>query len=203
MVVVLLVAAGLYWFQPWRLWTNTVVAEQLPVLAAVESRASVSPPAVVSRPTAGSSVTSLSTVAPTKAAVSPSLPSASRLTAARPAAAVLLAGGQLISHEHETSGVVQLVRLPDGHRVVVLKDLRTSDGPALHVWLSDAPVRAGSGGWRVFDDGRFLDLGALKGNIGDQVYPVPDDVDVSGYSSVSIWCERFSVSFGAAELKAA
>src|SRR6478752_1562684 len=34
LVGVLVVASGLYWFQPWRLWTNTVVNDQLPVLAA-------------------------------------------------------------------------------------------------------------------------------------------------------------------------
>ena len=114
--------------------------------------------------------------------------------------AVLLAGGSLISHEHDTSGTAELIQLADGHRVLALKELHTSDGPALHVWLTDAPVLAGSAGWHVFDDGRQLDLGDLKGNVGNQLYRIPDDADLQNYSSVSIWCERFSVSFGAAEL---
>jgi hypothetical protein len=58
------------------------------------------------------------------------------------------------------------------------------------------------GGWHVFDDGAYVDLGRLKGNRGDQNYPVPADVDLGRYRSVTIWCDRFNVSFGAAALTA-
>ncbi|MGW4754199.1 DM13 domain-containing protein [Streptomyces chartreusis] len=111
-----------------------------------------------------------------------------------------LAGGELISHEHATSGSVKLLRLADGSHVLRLEDLDTSNGPDLRVWLTDAPVKEGVGGWRVFDDGAHISLGRLKGNKGSQNYAVPGDVDLSRYSSVSIWCDRFDVSFGAAEL---
>src|SRR5690242_12776864 len=67
---------------------------------------------------------------------------------------VVLARGVLVSHEHESSGSVSVLRLPDGSRVLRLEDLRTSNGPRLRVWLADAPVVAGTAGWRVFDDGR-------------------------------------------------
>ena len=46
-----------------------------------------------------------------------------------------------------------------------------------------------------------FDLGALKGNIGDQNYEVPDGVDPTSYTSVVVWCDRFNVSFGAADLQ--
>ncbi|MFF4269516.1 DM13 domain-containing protein [Streptomyces sp. NPDC001536] len=111
-----------------------------------------------------------------------------------------LASGGFITHEHATSGTVKLVRLADGSHVVRLEDLDTSNGPDLRVWLTDAPVREGRDGWRVFDDGEYVSLGELKGNKGSQNYTVPDDVDLSRYTSVSIWCDRFDVSFGAAEL---
>ncbi|UUU32342.1 DM13 domain-containing protein [Streptomyces sp. CA-210063] len=111
-----------------------------------------------------------------------------------------LASGQLISHEHATSGTVRLVRLADGSHVVRLENLDTSNGPDLRVWLSDAPVKEGTAGWRVFDDGEYVSLGRLKGNKGSQNYTVPADVDLSRYTSVSIWCDRFDVSFGAARL---
>ncbi|MGA5315496.1 DM13 domain-containing protein [Streptomyces pseudogriseolus] len=111
-----------------------------------------------------------------------------------------LADGQLISHEHATSGRVLLVRLADGSHVVRLEDLDTSNGPDLRVWLTDAPVKEGRAGWHVFDDGAHVSLGRLKGNKGSQNYTVPADVDLSRYTSVSIWCDRFDVSFGAAEL---
>ena len=113
---------------------------------------------------------------------------------------VVLARGTLISHEHDSSGTVAVLRLPDGSRVLRLENLRTSNGPALRVWLADAPVRAGTDGWRVFDDGRYVDLGDLKGNIGSANYPIPTDVDLATLPSVSIWCARFHVSFAAAAL---
>jgi pimeloyl-ACP methyl ester carboxylesterase len=46
----------------------------------------------------------------------------------------------------------------------------------------------------------FLELGSLKGNIGDQNYDVPADADLAKYRAVTIWCKRFSVNFGTAPL---
>jgi hypothetical protein len=113
---------------------------------------------------------------------------------------VVLARGTLISHEHESSGSVALLRLADGSRVLRVEDLRTSNGPDLQVWITDAPVIEGPDGWTVFDDGRHVDLGDLKGNIGSSNYLIPADADLTGLSSVSIWCARFHVSFAAAQL---
>lgn len=112
----------------------------------------------------------------------------------------VVASGAFVSHEHETSGTARVLRLPDGSRVLRLFDLRTSNGPALHVWVTDAPVLPGTDGWFVFDDGEYVDLGPLKGNVGSQNYPIPPSVDLAELHSVSIWCERFTVSFGAADL---
>ena len=50
----------------------------------------------------------------------------------------VLLTGKLITHEHETSGTVAVLELPDGTRVLRLENLDTSDGPDLKVWLSDA-----------------------------------------------------------------
>lgn len=92
------------------------------------------------------------------------------------------------------------MRLADGSRILRLEDLDTSNGPALRVWLTDAPVKSGKDGWRVFDDGAHVNLGELKGNKGNQNYTLPADLDLARYTSVSIWCDRFDVSFGAAAL---
>lgn len=113
-----------------------------------------------------------------------------------------VAQGTLISHEHSTTGKVKLIRLADGSLTLRLEDLDTSNGPDLRVWLTDAPVKEGVAGWRVFDDGKYLSLGKLKGNKGDQNYPLPPGTDPSAFTSVTIWCDRFDVSFGAAGLKA-
>lgn len=117
-----------------------------------------------------------------------------------PAGPRTLATGKLITQEHETSGTVQVVELANGKRVLRLENLKTSDGPDLRVWLSDQKVKPGAAGWRVFDDGKYVELGPLKGNEGNQNYPIPEGTDIDELSSVTIWCKRFSVSFGAAAL---
>ncbi|MEV3955414.1 MULTISPECIES: DM13 domain-containing protein [Streptomyces] len=172
LVAVATAGFGLYWFQPWKLWQDQTVEEALPTAQATPGPAEEEQ-AVEAEPSGA-----------------PSSPAGPRT----------LAAGELISHEHATSGTVKLVRLDDGSHVVRLENLDTSNGPDLRVWLTDAPVKEGQAGWHVFDDGEYVSLGKLKGNKGSQNYAVPNDVDPSRYTSVSIWCDRFDVSFGAAEL---
>ena len=169
-----LVVAALLVFEPWKL----VVDQQVDEAAPVAATAPAVPPV---------------TAAPRAAAPSPS---ATPATEAR-----TLAGGTFISHEHASSGAVRILQLADGSRVLRLENLRTSNGPRLKVWLTDAPVVEGAAGWYLFDDGRHVDLGDLKGNIGSSNYPIPADVDLGGLTSVTIWCDRFNVSFAAAELR--
>jgi Electron transfer DM13 len=134
------------------------------------------------------------------ATTSASGPSDGRSASAAPAATHDLARGTFISHEHGTTGTVRIVELPDGRRILRLESLRTLNGPDLHVWLTDAPVRDGRDGWFVFDDGEYVSLGRLKANNGNQNYAVPAGADLSKLTSVSIWCDKFNVSFGAAAL---
>ena len=171
-VSLIAVAAGLYWFQPWQLWVDETVDDSLPAAPA-------------------SSVTQPAPTSPVPTSPVPAPP---------PAEPAELATGSLISHEHRTTGTVRLLRGPDGSLVLRLENLATSSGPDVHVWLTDAPVKPGKDGWGVFDDGRYLDAGKLKGNKGNQNYPLPAGTDLAGYTSVSLWCDRFDVSFDAAEL---
>ena len=113
-----------------------------------------------------------------------------------PAGPVDLATGTFVSREHETVGTARVVRLPDGQTIVRLEGFETSNGPALFVYLS----QNGAGGTEAAFDDEFVDLGALKGNVGDQNYVVPAGVDATGYTSVVIWCDRFDAAFGAADL---
>ncbi|MGW3625560.1 DM13 domain-containing protein [Streptomyces sp. NPDC000880] len=137
---------------------------------------------------------------PTTAATPDAAEPAARPTSPAPSRPRTLASGELISHEHRTSGSVKVLQLADGTRTLRLENLDTSNGPDLHVWITDAPVKEGTAGWRVFDDGKYVSLGKLKGNKGDQNYALPAELDLKGYTSVSIWCDRFDVSFGAASL---
>lgn len=45
-----------------------------------------------------------------------------------------------------------------------------------------------------------MNHGALKGNIGDQNYEVPAEVNITEYSTVVVWCRQLSVAFGATDL---
>lgn len=189
---------GLALFQPWRLVTDTVVDETLPGTAPISMNPSSTTPPTISVPP-----DSTTTKAPTKGPEStkPTPPRVPDPTEA--AGPATLAKGTFISHEHDTSGTVKIVRLADGSRVLRLENLDTSDGPDLEVWLTNAPVLEGNAGWRVFDDGKYENLGKLKGNKGNkgnQNYAIPPDLNLKDFTSVSIWCDRFNVSFGAATL---
>src|SRR5215204_2831688 len=108
-----------------------------------------------------------------------------------------LASGQFHSGAHETKGVATVLQLAEGKKTLRLTNFETSNGPDVHVYLvaandakdNDTVTKAG-----------FVDIGTLKGNIGDQNYELPASIDLGKYRAVSIWCKRFSVNFGTSPL---
>jgi hypothetical protein len=114
----------------------------------------------------------------------------------KPAGPETLAEGRFMSLAHAGSGTALLVELPDGRRFLRFEDLRVENGPDLKVYLSAARA---DGDPDAHDD-VFVELGPLKGNIGNQNYEIPDDVNLSRYESAVVWCKRFSVGFAAAPL---
>lgn len=135
----------------------------------------------------------------TTVTVDEALPSVSVTPSATRAAPAVreLASGEFRSHEHRTTGAVKVLRLADGSRVLRIEKLDTSDGPDLRVWLTDRPV---TDDWYSVGKGRSVELGNLKGNKGNANYAIPAGTDLDVFTSVTIWCKRFSVSFGAAAL---
>ena len=99
---------------------------------------------------------------------------------------------------HKGTGTATIYRGPDGSLLLRLEDFKVTNGPELHVVLSpwEGPRGIGSNlqlpGW--------IDLGKLKGNIGNQNYTIPDDVDIGIHNSVTIWCKPFNVIFSVASL---
>ena len=181
------VAAGTY-FQPWKLFTDTRVEEALPE----PTETTVAPKDTTPDETGKKMAEKEESLSSSKSATD----SADVIETPE-----VLAEGEFITHEHATTGSVKILKYSDGSRILRIEKLKTSNGPKLEVWLTDAPVIEGLDGWRVFDDGKFFNLGALKGNIGSQNYSIPSEINLDEYSSISIWCERFSVSFGAAALR--
>ncbi|MEW6143425.1 MAG: DM13 domain-containing protein [Thermodesulfobacteriota bacterium] len=98
---------------------------------------------------------------------------------------------------HETKGTASIYELPDGKRVLRLTGFETSNGPDVRVFLGAAQDANDND---TVTNAGYIELGALKGNIGDQNYEIPADVTLADYHSVTIWCKRFGVNFGTAPL---
>ena len=109
---------------------------------------------------------------------------------------VQIASGRFSSIAHEGTGKAAVVELPSGARKLTLSDFETDAGPDLRLYVSTGnPANGGLG--------EFRDLGALKGNVGNQQYELSRDVDLERYSTVVVWCRAFSVAFTSAPLRLA
>src|SRR6266550_8494341 len=109
-----------------------------------------------------------------------------------------LESGRFYNILHPTEGTATIYQMGDGTRVLRLTSFSTSNGPDVHVYMvaaDDAKDVA------TVQKAGFIDLGVLKGNIGNQNYRLGSDLDLAKYRAVSIWCKRFSVNFGAAALR--
>jgi hypothetical protein len=193
--------AGLAWlafgfFGVHLLFVDDEVSEPPPVFAATPTEPTAAPT---------SEVAGLSTVAPTSppagqaaASGAPTQPPTSTTTTTTAAPPVATAppitteySGAFVGRDHPTSGTASVLGDGSGQRFLRFEDFETDNGPDLNVYL----VNSSAGG---VDD--FVDLGDLKGNIGDQNYEIPIEVDLGVYDTALIWCVRFSSPFGEATL---
>ena len=97
---------------------------------------------------------------------------------------------------HQGSGAAKVFRLPDDRTVLRFQDFMVTNGPALSVLLSPNPSPASSG-----DLGDYVDLGPLKGNIGNQNYEISPSTNLDDFKSVVIYCVPFHVVFATATLE--
>jgi hypothetical protein len=111
----------------------------------------------------------------------------------------VLAKGEFHNADKAGKGTATVYQLADGKRILRLSNFATDNGPDLHVRLIAADDARDTASVAKTD---HVELGKLKGNKGNQNYDVSKDVDLSKYKVVSIWCNRFSVNFAAAPLKA-
>ena len=120
------------------------------------------------------------------------------VTVSPPAAArpenVLLRRARFEPVAHSVKGIATTIRIAAGERILTLTNFEVDNGPDLRVYLVAGPARDES----EVDD--FKDLGALKGNKGNQQYALPRDLDLRRYATVVIWCRAFSVNFARAPL---
>lgn len=90
---------------------------------------------------------------------------------------------------HNAEGLARVISLGNSTSVLRLENFKATNGPDLYVYLA-ADNSASD----------IVNLGRLKGNIGNQNYIIPAGTDLSKYDRVLIWCRAFSVLFGSAQL---
>lgn len=111
----------------------------------------------------------------------------------------IISQGSFYPLAHRSSGEAIGYQLADGSRILRLQNFYVDNGPDLYVYLVPVdPVPNVSGS----EIAGYVSLGKLKGNVGDQNYEIPADIDLSQYKSVVIWCQAFAVPFSAAPLTA-
>jgi len=98
---------------------------------------------------------------------------------------------------HKSEGQVALVRQADGSLELQFSNFSVTNGPDLKVWMISDADPEGGGDVKAAEQ---LRISQLKGNIGDQVYRIPDGTDVSAFKSVIIYCQQFSTLFAVAPL---
>lgn len=140
------------------------------------------------------------TGAPASPATAPATPSdqptGDEEPAPRPKGNVQIASGRFSSIAHQSTGKAAVVELPSGARKLTLSGFETDPGPDLRLYVSTGDPANG-------ELGEFRDLGALKGNVGNQQYDLSRDVNLRHYSTVVVWCRAFSVAFTSAPLQTA
>lgn len=100
----------------------------------------------------------------------------------------LVSQGNFMSNVHTVSGTAKLYE-KDGKRTLVFNNFNTDAGPDLRIYLSEDKGAS-----------KFTELSKL-GNTGNFFVEVPAAVNPDKQKFVLIYCKRFSVLFGNAELK--
>lgn len=90
---------------------------------------------------------------------------------------------------HKVEGVAKVLPVESGAQILRLENFKATNGPDLYVYLSKDKSASD-----------FINVGRLKGNVGNQNYEIPIGSDLSKYNTVLIWCRAFSFLFGSAQI---
>ncbi len=102
-----------------------------------------------------------------------------------------LASGRFAGADgHAGMGDATVVEQPGGARVLTFTEFDVDPGIDVDVYLTMSPDS--------IDD--RVELGSLKGNVGDQQYEIPVDADLRAHPNVILWCKPFTVRIAVAEL---
>lgn len=95
---------------------------------------------------------------------------------------------------HKGSGVAKILER-GSESFLVFEDFEVTNGPDLYVYLTTAENPTGD----LASLGDYIDLGLLKGNVGNQNYRLPSGSEA--HKTVVIWCKKFGVLFSFAAMK--
>lgn len=112
--------------------------------------------------------------------------------------AQLLLQGEFYAVAHTGRGTVNIYMPADGSLVLRLEDFEVEEGADLHVFLTTQDPVSNSQSTEL-EGG--VDLGQLMGLVGDQIYVLPEGLDLRSYSSVVIWSASSGEAFIAASLQ--
>jgi Electron transfer DM13 len=98
--------------------------------------------------------------------------------------------GAFINGPYGTVSGMATVYNQNGNLILALQNMRISNGPQLHVYISKEvqPVN-------------FIDLGPLQSTMGNQLYNIPGKPDFSVYKYALVHCKKFNHLFGSAKLQ--
>ncbi len=102
----------------------------------------------------------------------------------------LLAKGVFQSNVHTTSGEAKIYQDSSRNRLLLLKNFRTDSGPDLHIYMAEDLALT-----------NFIEVTDMVNINGTYSVALPDEINLSKHKYVIIWCKRFAVLFGNAELK--
>lgn len=182
-IIAVIAAIPVGWYLLSPLWINVEVDESFPTA-----------PAPVSTP----SEESMPMPEPTAAMATAMAEPDTMMEEPMPAVEMsVLLQGSFYDIIHVGGGQALVYQLADGSRILRLQNFEVDNGPELHVYLVPLNPVPSSVGVEIPGS---VDLGKLKGNLGDQNYEIPADLDLSQFQSVVIWCQPFRVPFIAAPL---
>ena len=203
-LVIFVPAGGLAWWLGSPLFIDQEVNEEFPRLANASVPADIDPAdAEVVMMTMEKIANPVAEPMMDPAAVAaPAVDAAGVATAtAPPTDPIRLLEGEFIDGDflHFGDGTATIYELSDGSRLLRFEEFKVTNGPDLRVLITpdnnpfdhDALAEAG-----------YTELGRLKGNIGNQNYEIPPDVDIDSIGSVVIYCKPFAVIFSVAPLSA-
>jgi len=104
--------------------------------------------------------------------------------------------GALIGGEagDEARGDVTIEKLGDKY-YLVFKNFQSNSGPDVHIYLSK------TAGNHANPPTEYVDLGFMKYTSGTFNYELVGEPDIAQYKYVLVWCARFRIQFGYAEMK--